>query len=358
MFFKKIVSFQKFFLAKARAGVYIDKANTCFPNMKKTFIYLVFSALLGFLPAHAKEVVEATKVHVAINQNKVGSSADLAPLPMPQNDVFKGVKNGVPLSSLSNDEKTAQWHVLNIPITITATGRNAQNKTAPASCVNELTVTAYVIYKTPSAGGKSSSKGSSKSDKGANYSIIEKTITYVNIPLDKSTKVESGNEVGYADMSVGLFIPRTSGFKITGSDVPSDLTKSGVVCAYAVTAMFRGAPCDRVDIKALGSTKAVGVTPNSRIFEPALKKIVGDALWWKGKTHDSMTPSEAEVMCISETPFAPFYYTYYPATKPLYGSPSNSAADSGTPAAPDALPVPPDSGSSSSSSSSSTSSVH
>lgn len=323
-----------------------------FSGMNKTFFYLFCAAVVGLLPTHAKESVEATTVHVSLTQGKAAATLEASPLSAPPTgNIFKDMK-GTSFSALKIDDKP-MWHVVNIPITVTARGKTKDGDKAAANYISELRVTAYLLYRAPEPPkqGKSSSKSADSDAK--KFCLIEKTMTFVDIPLDtKSGKREAKEEVGYTEMSVGLFIPRSEAYKITGSDDPaSEMVKSGRFVAYAVEASFRGAPCRKVEISGQSSTSA-GLTPNSKVFDNKLKKDVGTATWWKGKTREHFTATDAKVLCISETPFAPFYSSFYPATRPLYGAPDVGEATSTTTTDPTLAPVTESTSDSSTSSSS------
>lgn len=312
-FFEKNAHGCKFFLAKALAGVYIDRANTCFPNMNRTFLYLFLASVIGMLPVHAKGgAVEASHVHLLLNHKAADA---VQPMAMGQpssafKDVYRGFKGGA-LSSLK-DEDQPQWFVVNIPITIAARGKNTDGKYAPAAYISELTVKAYLLYLSPA--------GTSKK-----YSIVEKEITYVDIPLNtKSVSREGKHDVSITNFSVGLFVPRTTVYRMTGSDDVRDFSKGGNnsrIAGVAVEATYKGAPCVKIDISS-GSYGA-GATEFSKLYTSDLKKELGSNKWWKKP--ELFAAGDVKMLCISETPYAPFYSGYYPATKPMYGAPGTAA---------------------------------
>lgn len=316
--------------------------------MKKTLIYLLCAAVMGLAPSHAKEPVAASSVHVSLSQGKAAASLVAVPVYPPgdmQKGIFKDVKNVAPYKA---DDKPA-WHVVNIPIVLTARGKTKSGEKEPANYIGELTVTAYLLFRAPE---DKSSDSSSKADKEAKkYSVVEKTITYQNILLDvKGGKREEGQPVGYAEMCVGLFFPRMEAYKIVGSDNAADeIVKPGRFVGYAVEAKFKGARCPEAKVEKSSAT-GQGTTLTSKLFDTKLKRELGSASWWKGKTSEHFRSTDVKAFCISETPMAPFYAAFYPATKPIYGEPQESSTDST--ADPTLAPVMPAGDSSDSSSSS------
>lgn len=326
--------------------------------MNKTLIYLFCAALVGLIPAQAKqanEAVEATSVHVSVNQGKASSTLVASPLYLPvdvQKNIFRDMKNGTPLKQ---DDKAA-WHVVNIPIVITGRGKSKDGDKEPGNYVSELTVTAYLLYRAPK---DKTIESTSKADGEAKkFCLVEKTITYVNIPLDtKSGKRESNQPVGYNEMSVALFFPRAEAYKITGSEQAADeMVKPDRFVGYAIEATYKGTHCPEAKVDK--SSPGQGATLTSKLFDSKLKREIGSATWWKGRTREHFRPTEVQPLCISETPFAPFYGSYYPATKPLYGAPElpgSKAGETDPTLAPSADLTSETSTSSSSSSSSSSS---
>lgn len=294
---------------------------------------------MGLVPAQAKqtnEAVEATSVHVAINQTKASSTLIASPIYPPadvQKTMFRDVKNG---TALKQDDKPA-WHVVNIPIVITGRGKSKDGDKEPANFVSELTITAYLLYRAPKDKNiESTSKADSEAKK---FCLVEKTITYVNIPLDsKSGKRESNQAIGYNEMSVGLFFPRAEAYKITGSELAADeMVKPDRFVGYAIEATFKGTHCPEAKVDK--SSPGQGATLSSKLFDGKLKREIGTATWWKGRTREHFRTTDVQPLCISETPFAPFYSGYYPATKPLYGEPVKAGTDSSEGTDPTLAPV-------------------
>ena len=281
--------------------------------MNKPFFYVLFAALVGLSPAFAAQEMadEATDVTVSLNYKNIGPKPEVTGLASPTVASFG--KN--PISSVKGDDKSA-WHVVNIPIVIHARGRLKEGGKAAARFVRELKVQAYLLFKRPAG---DDDKDKSVADR---YSLIKKEITYVDIPL-VSGKNSDNKEVGVAEMCVGLFIPRMTNYFIVGKNDPERIARSLV--GYAVEASFNDAPCN----PAYTADKK-GENPNGVIFNKKEAKFSGTP-WWKERSKDNFVNPGVEVLCISETPFAPFYSPFYPATKPLYGSPDSAhAAASGS----------------------------
>lgn len=346
--------------------------------MKKTFFYLLLASALGSYSLHAAETkwaAEATDVKVRL----VGAPFKTPPPPYKVRPIsataFAGDKKAAEKTfgaSLSSDKDGAVWGVVNIPIEIGAIGRNpiykeseSSRKKLPARFVKSLEVTAYVLFrKSPKAIDKS--KGANELDT-KNYYLLEKKITYVDIPMEKNARQEKdagfSDDAGYAKMNVGLFLSPSSILQLTGYDDTADITavdKALNVAAIAIVPTAGGIPC-----RAIEKSGASASSPNdyvSVIYDSKMKGVVGSKAWWKEENAAKFDKTSAELRCISETPFAPAYALSYPATKPLYGSPESSSSSSrssssGSDSAADSDTTSTGSSTSSSSSSSSSSSA-
>ena len=287
-------------------------------TMKKAFSYLLFASALVFPQLHAESwVAEATDVCVNLSPD-MGVN-DLKPLPLlipkKQDGVFKDVKT--PLSATAGN-----WYVVNIPIEIKAIGRKendkGKNEKCPARFVDELKIKAYVLFENAQAKKSSETKGS-------NYFLLEKEITYVDIPMETVAKKGDGFDdkgSGYAKMSVGLFISPASALKLVDNPDKPEGKPKVVACAIAPT--FKGTPC-----RGIPKRDAATKSPASYVSDPKLDKIlIKSNQWWKGSTASHFATTSAQLLSIAETPWAASYAPTYPAVKPAYGAASLSSSSS------------------------------
>lgn len=309
--------------------------------MNKPLIYLVLSALVGLCPLYAKPAEVATHVNVSLNHRSISGPQRFTPLrPLFSglnkkdrvDEIFKEAKVP-PLSSLK-DYKDNRWFVFSIPVCISASKRESANVTKAATLVPELSFKVYLLYKPKTSKADASEAKGEKSD-AAKYRLLEKEITYVDIPLDRGVvKKEGSRDAGYAEMSIGLFIPQTVANVMMGDDDPSKAGSGNdlQVAAFAIEPKFKGSVCKEVGVAGVSYSK--GKRPFDYIADKSLERILMPSSssskksnWWdadgKVKGHFPV-PTAARLLCISETPYAPFYGEAYPATKPLYGEPESS----------------------------------
>lgn len=311
----------------AAAEVYIGRANTCFMNMKKTTLFLMIAGLVGLTPLQAKPARVATDVQVYLNHTNISGSQRFSELPpVAGEDYFKKYKREA-LTSLSQWSDNTRWLVYNIPICVNGTMRTRSSKSEseskPATVIPELTVTVTMLY---SRRAKESSDKKSSSKKSPDYYVINKKITYVDIPLerDKTKRDKNGNEYGYAEMSVGVFVPQTVVTIMGGDNDPTKVLKGSdlKIEGFAINAEYKGNRISGSEPTIVGEKFTKTKPAYSYLTSTATSKL--DAEHWA-------SPSELKkygvqdgvrLFCISETPYAPFYGTMYPATKPLYGEPT------------------------------------
>lgn len=307
--------------------------------MNKSLIYLLITALVSLGTVHAKPSrVADSGVKVSLNHKSITGTQKFASLNAPTLDAL-AVNKMLALSS-KNDYKNMGWFVYNIPICITAQMRDKDKTKKPATLIEELKIKVYLIYTTKNLKDKDK-KGNHDESKILGYRLMEKEITYVNIPMDKISKKEVGGkdagDTGYVEMSVGLFLPQASATRITGEEDPGKATNSSdlTIVAYAIEPTFKDTACKHVSVS---TATLVGKTDREKTdnaqswslrsgIDPDMSKALNSGAWWKEKGRAHLIPSDVEILCISETPFAPFYATMYPATKPLYGSPSEGKTE-------------------------------
>ena len=161
---------------------------------------------------------------------------------------------------------------------------------------------------------------------GADYFLLEKDITYVDIPMESVAKKGDGFDekagAGYAKMSVGLFISPASALKLT--DAPEKTDAKPKVVAYAIAPTFKGTPC-----RVIPKGDAARKSPISYISDSKLDKFLKKtSQWWKGSTASHFATTSAQLLSIAETPWAAGYAPTYPAVKPAYGAASLTSSSS------------------------------
>ena len=182
--------------------------------------------------------------------------------------------------------------MLRIPYTLRGKARGDKK----ALFVDELKVHAYLVF----AVGKDGDK----------LILVDKEITYVDIPMSPKSDVSENKNVQAA-----VFISPSDAARICGAGTSKvdKVDLAGKLAAVAVEFQFKGADCSKPD------TDADVVV--SKKMKNRLKKG-----WWKKEAKNEIG---VELRAISETPFAPFYAPTFPATNPMYG-PAGGASSSGT----------------------------
>lgn len=236
--------------------------------MKRFFIPLVVAALCG-LP-----VASATSAdHVKVELKLKASDAQVEQV-VPRSEYF-----------VSKDAAKAvnpAWHYVRIPYAVEGFCRKDSK---PPMYVDELKVHAYLVF----AVGKDADK----------LILLDKEITYVNIPLTpKTDKSENKN------VQAAVFISPSDAARIC-SDDSSKVDKVDLkdkLAAVAVEFSFKDSSCIKPD------------TEQSVLVNKKMKNRL-KAKWW---TKEDKAGIGASLKAICETPFAPFYAPAFPPTSPLY----------------------------------------
>lgn len=201
------------------------------------------------------------------------------------------VESAVPMSIFggkdakqSRGDRTTTWQYVTIPVKVQAKCKGDQEP----NFVDELKVHVYAVF---------------GSDKGSDPIMLDKEITYVDIPVSPKGKMSEGR------MNVGVFISPANASKIMNSN--SKLELGDKLIAVAIEASFHDSPCLSTDSE-----------PSFVVDSKFKQKLTG--AWWK-KSSNAKNKSGAELLAISETPFAPFYAPVFPPTKPLYSSATGSS---------------------------------
>lgn len=230
--------------------------------MKKYLFSLAVAALCGMPIASA---VDADHVRVTFKAKGSELKVESVNMPVPGVDLFNTKRGG---------DASQTWHYVRVPLSVEGKAKDADKG---PNYVDELKVHVYVLFST---------------GKGETPLMLDKEITYVEIPM----------QGGKCEMNAGVFISPYNANKILGDSGKGDL--SGKLAAVAVDATFKGASCMHTEVE-----------PAVVLSHDLNGKLNG--AWWTKKWDNK---SGASLSAISETPFAPFYGTLFPATKPLYGS--------------------------------------
>ena len=242
--------------------------------MKRFFLPIAVAALCG-LP-------EAAAI-----------SADYAQAELTLKASDAQVEQVVPRTEYFGTKDTAKsinpaWHFVRIPYSLQ--GKSRGDKTP--LYVDELKVHAYLVF----AVGKD----------GEKLILVDKEITYVNIPLSPKGDVSENKNVQAA-----VFISPSDAARIcgSGSSKVEKVDLGGKLAAVAVEFKFKDADCGKPETDA-------DVLVNKKM-KNKLKKG-----WWKKEDKAGIG---VQLRAISETPFAPFYAPAFPATSPMYGEASGSS---------------------------------
>lgn len=247
--------------------------------MNKKLLPLAVAAFFGLPVASA---LNAEYANVSLD---VQGSSDLKVEPITPPTMGFSVKE----SKGKGSEKLASWQYITIPLRVNGKCRGDKNP----NFVGELNVHVYAAFE--GAG------------KDAAPILLDKEITYVEIPL--SGKSSENKEWMEGLMNAGIFLSPSNAKKILGDDKEKIELKDKLI-AVAVEASFEGSNC---------------MHPKKEPFyivSTKYKQKLSGAWWKKG----SANKQNAELLAISETPFAPFYAPTFPPTKPLYGSADAAAA--------------------------------
>ncbi len=242
--------------------------------MKRFFLPIAVAALCGLPEAAA-----------------ISADYAQAELTLKANDAQ--VEQVVPRTEYFGTKDTAKsinpaWHFVRIPYSLQ--GKSRGDKTP--LYVDELKVHAYLVF----AVGKD----------GEKLILVDKEITYVNIPLSPKGDVSENKNVQAA-----VFISPSDAARIcgSGSSKVEKVDLGGKLAAVAVEFKFKDADCGKPEADA-------DVLVNKKM-KNKLKKG-----WWKKEDKAGIG---VQLRAISETPFAPFYAPAFPATSPMYGEASGSS---------------------------------
>ncbi len=255
--------------------------------MKRAFLSLVAAACSALTAA----AVDATAANVWLDANA--------------KPVFQTMGKGIQADKgASAPTFTCPWQYVSIPLHVE--GKLKGDEAEYPHFISELKLRISLAIAVEDDKGKVKKKPV----------ILQKEVTYVDVPLGKANEKKLGKSV----VNVGAFISPASAYKLNRKN--GDLGKKLV--AVAVEATFNGANCNKTKGDT-GENPVVGV-----IVDQSAGKELGEK-WWKSAGSGS---TGAVLNAISETPFAPQYAEHgFPPVRPMYGAAEagSSSSSSTTP---------------------------
>lgn len=248
--------------------------------MKRFFLPIAVAALCGLPEASAVSADMAqAEFTLKANDAKVEQVA-------PRTEFFATRDTGKAINP--------SWHFVRIPYTLQGKCRDSEKTPL---YVDELKVHAYLVFTVGKDGEK--------------LILLDKEITYVNIPLAPKGELAENKNVQAA-----VFISPSDAARICadGSSRVDKVDLSGKLAAVAVEFTFKDKNCVKPDTE-------VDVLVNKKL-KSRLKKG-----WW---TKEDKNGIGVQLRAISETPFAPFYAPAFPPTSPMYGAAPTSGYTSST----------------------------
>ena len=243
--------------------------------MKRISLLLTVAALCGLNQASA---VSADYAQAELKLKPSGAQVEQI---VPRAEYF--------VTKDTNKAVNPAWHYVRIPYALEGKCRDASKLPL---YVDELKVHVYLVFAADKEGKK--------------LTMLDKEITYVNIPLTQ--KVDSSEN---KNVQAAVFISPSDAARIC-ADESSKVDKVDLkdrLAAVAVEFKFKDASCLKPD------------TEQSVLVNKKLKNRLS-AQWW---TKEDKKGVGASLCSIAETPFAPFYAPTFPPTSPMYGSTAAAA---------------------------------
>ncbi len=280
-------------------------------NLIRSLIVVLCSGALAF-------GVDAEKVKISVVKNLKSLSMHEASPPTGYLNMGKASTSKNRAADLKKVNPNKWWFV-SIPLSAEAASRGDR----VPDFIPELTVDIFLMFRLDDG-------GSSKFSPTTSLVLLKKSIDYVNIPI-VSEKVK-GKSIGKGEFNVGAFISPTDVSKLTvrekkkneGGD--GDLSKS--LIGFAVEVRFEGTLCNDVE-----------ESPSDYFFDTFVKDKIQTIWpkWWQtSKIGDG---DGIKLLCINETPFAPFYATLFPPTKVLFANTGAAKQESSSSSATDSEPA-------------------
>lgn len=241
----------------------------------------LFTSLAAFLVCGASVSMAQTATAVNVIFTPKASDIKMGKIEAPEAAQFIKAKD----LNVKADKKPAIWHFVPLPVKVEAKARGEKE----VAYIDELKLNIHAAFLV----------GKSKTP-----TLISREITYTEIPVSGG-----GSKPAEGKFNAGFFISPMNAELINEK---GDITAR--LAGVAVEATFQGAPC------------------NDTEKEPAVVlDSTCDALSGKWWTKSAENPKNIKLHSIAETPFAPYYSSLFPPTKPLYGgSDSGSSSSSGT----------------------------
>lgn len=282
--------------------------------MKSNLLSLTIAAMLCCTPFVASARDTGRSVGAQFD-NIVPAKLEFKPIPRSEQPSF-----GAESAAASNE---CQWQVLNIPVRIGAGKVTANNgdKVTP-NYVPAMTFHVYLLIDPENATDKSGKA----IDKKRRPIVLDKEITYVDIPLKKAQGVRVGEKQvdSVASINVGVFLSPADIRRIVEKDSAAYEDPKGAkaqphvkLLAVAMEAKYNDAACWFRDKAAKEDDIKVSTDIKSWV----------SAQWWKKA---SATTRGARLLSISETPFAASFYPTYCATRPMFGSATGASPSTPT----------------------------
>lgn len=269
--------------------------------MKRFFLPLVITALCGLHQAYAAPDAESAKVELKLKPKDLKFEA-IIPRDMDGSSYFTFSKN--------KKGASPAWFYMPIPYELRGECSARDGKPEYPLYVPELKVHVYCLF---DMGKKTSGRSAGQTK----YIMIDKEITYVDIPLPAkdSAKKEGLNKEVYAAVFVSPADAARLGDEATSQNDKADKISKvefGKNLA-AVAVEFRVGEVE-VSISEFKKNNPKG------IVKPEYANDLNDG-WWKLENK-----SVIDLKAICETPFAPFYAAVFPPTENLYGASASGAA--------------------------------
>lgn len=272
-----------------------------FLTMKRFFLPLAMTALCGLQQAIAAPDAESVEVELKLKASDA-KFLEIVPKDMADANYFNFETRKTP---------SPAWFYMPIQYELRGECASKDGKPDYPLYVPELKVHVYCLFDMgKKTGGKSAGK--------TKFVMIDKEITYVDIPLPDrdSSKKEGLNKKVYAAVFVSpADAARLGDEAVSKSDKADKISKVDFGKNLAAIAVeFR---VGDVEVS-IGEFKKKN--PKGIVVKKEYANTLNDG-WWKLEN-----TSVIDLKSIAETPFAPFYAAAFPPTANLYGTPDSTSS--------------------------------
>lgn len=268
--------------------------------MKRFFLPLIMTAICGLHQAYAAPDAESAKAELKLKAKDL-KFEEIIPRDMDGSTYFTFNKN--------KKGASPAWFYMPIPYELRGECPAKDGRPDYPLYVPELKVHVYCLF----------DMGKKSGGKKTKFIMIDKEITYVDIPLPSkdSAKKEGLNKEVYAAVFVSPADAARLGDESTSqSDKADKISKVEFGKNLAAVAVeFRVGDVE-VSVSDFKKNNPKGIVKSD------YANVLNDG-WWKLENK-----SVIDLKSIAETPFAPFYAAVFPPTANLYGAP-DSASSSG-----------------------------